>query len=407
MKIKIYLIVMLIVFPGYIFGQYNTNSAESFNYLTESIKNDDVSMALKFRFAMNKSTVGQSYNWEKTTQELQGIDEIMLQGALEEIKDKSYVNSLVIIKNGLLVKEEYYNGGNKDILDLTFSVTKSIMSTLVGIAIDKGFIDSVDQAMMDFFPEYNTSKLDPRKNDITIKHLLMMQSGFDYETNIIDDMRAAPNMIQAIINTKLKFDPGTDYLYSTHGTHILSGIITKATNMSTKEFAEKYLFKPLGIKSMEWTTDQNGIYFGGAGIYLTPRDMARFGYLFLQNGVIDGRKIISSEWINIATCNHRSYKNDWREMNDLGYGFSWWTGEMHKHSLYFAAGYGGQWILLIPDLDIIIVTTMNDGTEGEDWHQMASFIPIICHNIMPIFDEEYKSNLNSSLNMIGVNKFIL
>ena len=317
-SISLFICILFICCSKILLSQNNLSGGESFYWVTESLENENLPLPLKIRIANLESAIGKSYNWEKSSPKKQGLDTKILKSAYNEVKSKPYINSLVIIKNGYLVKEEYFNGGDRNTLDLTYSVTKSIISALIGIAIDKGYIKGLDQKIMDFYPEYNTPNLDSRKKDITIRHILTMQAGFDHENNISKKMISAPNMIKAIINSELKFDPGTDYLYSTSGSHLLSGIITKATQMSTKDFAIKYLFKPLDIKSVIWTTDQNGIYTGGAGLFLTPRDMARFGYLYLQKGQLNEQQIISAEWIKISTQNHRSYTETWNEMTNLG-----------------------------------------------------------------------------------------
>ena len=322
------------------------------------------------------------YEWKTSTPAEQGLNPDILSKALDEAREKSYYYSLLIVRNGYLVAEEYYLDEDKNTRAFTFSVTKSYISALVGIAIQKGYIDSVDQKLLDFFPEYVNEDTDPRKFNITIRHLITMRAGFDHERNIGRTMMQAENLIAAIIASKLRFDPGAYFLYSTHGVHLLSAILTKATGMSTLAFAKKVLFEPMGAESVDWLTDQNGIFLGGAGMFLTPRDMARFGYLYLKNGMLDGQQIIPSGWIKESVTNHRDYVQDWKEMNDVGYGYLWWTGRLNQHSIYFASGIGGQWILVIPDLDMVVVATMNEATEKGN-EQMESFISIVYHHILP------------------------
>ena len=210
-----------------------------------------------------------------------------------------------------------------------------------------------------------------------------MQSGFDKEENIAKEIHLWKNEVNAIINSKLKFTPQTDYLYSTHGSHILSAIIINATGVGTLTFAQANLFDKIGVHSLSWAKDKNGINYGGSGLYLTPRDMARFGYLYMKKGFIDGKQIIPVDWIEKSVRNYRNYTAPWQEMDDVGYGLHWWTGRFNKYPIYFASGYGGQWILNIPDLDMIIVATMDANTEGNNWGQMESLIPIINNLIIP------------------------
>ena len=330
--------------------------------------------------------LGSPFNWPTSSPEGQGLDWNILKVAFEKAGNKSFMYSLVIVRNGCLVAERYYNDRNKNTLDMIFSATKSFTSALIGIAIQEGHIDSVDQRMIDFFPEYDNHDLDPRKKNITIRHLLTMQSGFDHESNIGLEVGLSPNMIAAIIASELRFDPGTDFLYSTHGSHVLSGVITKATGKSALEYAIEKLFTPIGVQTMYWTSDQNGITHGGSGLYLTPRDMARFGYLFMEKGYLDVQQIVPADWIALSVRNHRSYQEPWKEMDDVGYGFQWWTGSFDQVPLYFASGYGGQWIINIPDLDMIIVATMDASTEIGYQH-MESLIPIIYNHILPAVAE--------------------
>jgi CubicO group peptidase (beta-lactamase class C family) len=329
-----------------------------------------------------QSFTGESYDWPVSSPEAQGLKGDVLRSAFDEAEKKSYMYSLLVVKNGYLVAEAYYHGRNKNTLDLIFSATKSVTSALIGIAVQEGRIDSLDQKMMDFFPEYDTPDLDPRKKEITIRHLLTMQSGFEDEAHIGEKVDTASNMITAIITSELRFDPGTDFLYSTDGSHLLSAILARAAGMSTLNYAVKKLFKPLGIRSVYWASNKNGITYGGSGLCLTPRNMARFGYLYLEKGLVDQQQIVPADWIALSVQNHRSYREPWKEMDDVGYGFQWWTGRFGNYPVYFASGFGGQWILNIPDLNMIIVATMNAKTEVR-WQHMESLIPLVSKCILP------------------------
>ncbi len=327
------------------------------------------------------------FDWKTSTPEEQGLDSELLSHAFKKIGKKPGYYSFLIIRNGYLVAEEYYNRGSKYVMDPVFSVTKSYISAVIGIAIDKGYIESIDSKLLDFFPEYIDEDTDPRKFEITIGHLLTMTAGFDHENNIGSELNKTENMIASIIASDLRFNPKTDFLYSTHGAHLLSGIINKVTGMSTREFTLRELFNPMGCESVKWIKDQNGIDFGGAGMFLTPRDMARFGYLYLKNGILDGKQIVPINWIKQSVTNHRHYLKSWNEMYDVGYGYLWWTGTLNEYPLYFASGYGGQWILIIPDLDMVIVSTMNALTELHG-KQMEFFITIVNNYILPAVNKQ-------------------
>lgn len=323
-----------------------------------------------------------SYDWKVSSPEKQGLNSDMIARAVEKVSEKAYYKSFLIIRNGYLVLEKYHSDNNKYTMDLVYSVTKSYVSALIGIAIHQGYIESVNSKVLDFFPHYFNNNIDARKLDITVGHLLTMSSGFDQEENLNKKANNARNMIESIIASDLQFDPGTDFLYSTHSTHLLSGIIHKVTGKTTLQYLYSELLKPAGIKSIIWTKDQNGIYFGGAGMFLAPRDMARFGYLYLNGGRLEGKQIIPEEWINQSVINHRQYTEEWNEMKEVGYGYLWWTGKLKGYPVYFASGFGGQWILVIPDLDMIIVSTMFAFTEKK-WEQMASLITVVNDYIIP------------------------
>ncbi|MFO7890866.1 MAG: serine hydrolase, partial [bacterium] len=299
------------------------------------------------------------YEWETSSIEDQGLNSLMINRATVELYGLSYCYSLLIVRNGYLVVEEYYNGRTKYVMDPIYSVTKSYISAVIGIAIEEGYIDSLDSKLMDFYPEYTDEITDPRKFDITIRHLLTMTAGFDHESDIDDEMKAADNLIASILTSDLQFDPGSDFLYSTYGTHLLSGIIEKTTGKSTLVYTAESLLAPLGINAIMWTKDQNDVYFGGAGMFLTPRDMARLGYLYLKNGTLDEEQIISSTWIEKSTTNHRYYKTKLSKIEDVGYGYLWWTGKLRGYRLFFASGLGGQSVIVFPELNMVIVTTMD------------------------------------------------
>lgn len=371
---KIYTLLFLIMFIGESILAQNNNSVV--NQFQDHLTDDDIPINLKLRLIDKASAIGKSYNWKKSSLKKQRINTPKIKNVYKEIEQLSYINSLVIVKNGFLVSEKYYNGGDKNTMDMTFSVTKSITSTLIGIAIEQGFIESVNDKMLNYFPEIDTSVIDPRKKEITIKQLLEMQAGFD-KGNILQYLvRPAENVIKAILESELLFDPGTKFSYSTYGSHILSAIIKRSTGMNTYEFAKKNLFEPLGIKSIIWLTDKNNISIGGGGIMLTPRDMARFGYLYLNNGIVDNKNIISEYWIECATQNKRKNLTEWYNIKSLGYGYQWWTGELNDFNFYAAIGHGGQWIVVVLSLNLVIASTMDPRSE-ENFKQMNSIIPIL------------------------------
>jgi hypothetical protein len=230
-------------------------------------------------------------SWRTSTPEEQGMRAKTLEDMLSYIANQNHnFDSIVIIRNGYLIFEEYFdNRYSPETLHILYSVTKSITSALIGIAIDKGFIDNVSQRLIDFFPEKNIQNLDDRKKNITLEHILTMTAGFDWEGP--DDMEhtvQSSNPIEYILNVPMQYEPGTVWYYNGGCSHLLSAILTKVTGNSTLNFAREYLFNPLGITNVFWPIDPQGIYYGGQDILLNSHDMAKIGYLFLNNGTWNG-----------------------------------------------------------------------------------------------------------------------
>ena len=294
------------------------------------------------------------YEWESSPPGEQGFEESILENACRKAENFSYLTAFLIIRNGYIIKENYYYSYTSNDSQYVYSVTKSYLSALIGIAIENGFIESVEQKMLDFFPEYNTSDLETRKQNVTIKHLLTMQSGVDgsyYQFVVSDDwMRTA-------IRLSLLFDPGEGFEYTDFGPHLLSGIITKSTGMSALEFANRYLMAPMKIRIPRWNTDPDGYNKGGLGLYLYPRDMALFGYLYLNNGMFEGQELIPGEWI-AESLDQYNHIGDWEHMKELGYGYLWYSGKMGRYRVYAAIGRGGNYIFIYPEIQMVVVTTV-------------------------------------------------
>ena len=218
--------------------------------------------------------------------EEQGVDLTKLNEMMDVIEELDLpVDSVVVVRHGHIVFEQYpnpkYGPNDKHLL---YSVTKSFTSALIGIAIEEGFIESVDQKVVDFFPEEPIANLDARKQSLTLEHLLTMSCGFEWEgpddgLHTWGDANRSGDPVQFVLNLPMASDPGTEWVYNGGCSHLLSAILTKTTGESTLEFARKYLFEPLGITDVRWPRDPQGIYYGGQDIWLTPRDMVKFGQL--------------------------------------------------------------------------------------------------------------------------------
>jgi len=297
-------------------------------------------------------------NWLTSIPEEQGMDSQLLQQAIEQGEERGYVDCILVIRNGYIVTEEYFNGFNRETPHNVMSVSKSFLSAMTGIALKEEYLDSLEVKMLDYFPEYIYQSIDPRKFDITIRHLLMMRMGIDHEENNYFYIYNSSNWIKTTIELPLLYDPGTRFRYNTFETHLVSAIITKTSGMSTMEFAKKYLLDKLNINCTEWWQDPQGYFFGGNSMHFIPRDMARLGYLYMNKGKLDGNQIISPGWIEESLTDYTNFINfSWGDLDNYGYGYLWWLGEIKTHKTFLAIGYGGQFVINFPDLNLIVVTT--------------------------------------------------
>ena len=262
----------------------------------------------------------------------------------------------VIVLRGQRLLDEWYESG-KDSIGPLYSCTKSILSALIGISIDKGFITSVEQPITDYLD--HPPEISNALRQITIKHLFTMTPGFDWPDfdKPYKALKAAEEPVRFVLEQPLISDPGTAFAYNSGGSHLLSAILTKATGLSALSFAKDYLFGPLGFQSARWM-ERAGINEGGAGLYLYGRDLARIGSLFVQNGQFDQEQLISSSWVEQSTKLHHRGLLHYEPPIYGGYGFHWWhSPESHNGQCdcYFAFGHGGQYLLVAPAQELVIV----------------------------------------------------
>jgi CubicO group peptidase (beta-lactamase class C family) len=263
------------------------------------------------------------------------------------------LRSLLVSHKGQVVLERYFNGVRAAQPANIKSASKSVIAALVGIAVSRGLIKDVDQKIGAYFPELATDP-EPRKRDITIEDLLTMRSGLESTSgrNYGAWVQSA-NWVGFVLRRPMIEQPGTRVEYSTGSSHLLSAILTKATKMTTWQFAQEQLAKPLGFSLERWTQDPQGIYFGGNEMLMTPRQMVRFGELYLNDGKAGDRQILSKDWIDRTRIGRG--RSRWGSDREYGYGF--WIRQFGEHDSYYAWGYGGQFIFIIPTLDLVIVTT--------------------------------------------------
>jgi len=340
--------------------------------------------------------------WSTASLSSVGMNTERLLTLINKINNNSYieVHSIVIIKDDKLVFEEYfpghdflYNGQNfhgtyidfdRNTRHNTHSATKSFTSALAGIAIDKEFIQGVDDKIFDYFPDYS-ELLDEQKEKITVKHLLTMSSGFEWnewdvsisqsEHDIVR-MNSSLDPVYYVLSKPVVTEPGNSFYYNGGTVDLLGQLVQRASSINVKSFSRAYLFNPLGITNYNWQTlYPSGITCCHGDIYITPRDMAKFGYLFLKKGMWNGTRIISEEWVNNSFQNHITPPGNWA----YGYGYLWWLRRFYAggriYNSFNAEGWGGQQIIIIPDENIVVVFTgANYVTNPPNDEIMSSYI---------------------------------
>ncbi len=304
--------------------------------------------------------------WSISTPEEQGMDPQTLQAMFAAVRDGQVgLNSILIVRNGAIVAESYYAPFQQDDAQHLFSATKSVIATLVGIAIEDGYIRSVDQPLLDFFSAEELAPLDEQKRRMTIAHFLTMTSGLEwyemapYEGDSLSQMIASPSWVAFVLNQPLAHSPGETFCYSSGGSHVLSALLQQVTGMSTQAYAQERLFEPLGIHDVAWRVDPQDITIGGWGLSLTTRDMAKLGYLYLRQGQWDGTQVVPTEWVEAST---RWYATGTGPLEGWGYGYQWWLIPDLPYKVFEARGRLGQHIMVVPERDLVVVFTSRTET---------------------------------------------
>ena len=290
-------------------------------------------------------------------QTVQQLDLTSADGAAQRLPR---LHSLLVQHEGELVFEQYYNGARANRPANMKSASKSVISALVGIAIEEGFIESVDSTLAEFFPEYLEGEDYAEKQRITVGNLLTMQSGLETTSNRnYGRWVASRDWVKFAIDQPLVARPGTRMLYSTGSTHLLSAILTRASGMDAKQFAQVYLTSPMGYSMSYWPQDPQGIYFGGNDMEMTPRQMLAFGVMYLNEGRHGEAQVVPEEWV---AASHQPRARSPRGQGRF-YGYGWWLRDLAGMQVPVAWGYGGQLIFVVEDLDLVVVAT-SDSNPG-------------------------------------------
>jgi CubicO group peptidase (beta-lactamase class C family) len=296
---------------------------------------------------------------------------------------------LIVYKDNHIIKEQYFHPGDSSSAHDVRSVTKSVMATLIGIAIDKGYIPSENQTIGDYI-RLLIGSIDSNKARIKLRDVLSMSSGLAVDELVYPQEYSnwfnAANQVFYTFYRPLGSQPGQTFKYNSGAAHLTSAILTEVIGMSTFKFARQYLFQPLGIEDHSWETDKQGNYNGGAGLTLTPYDMLKLGQLYLNKGIYNGVRVVSEEWIKKAT----TFKITTNGIEPFGpsYGYFWWLGSTKLHGYYFANGWGGQFIFVVPDLNLIVVATntwANVATDiaNQQWYSTQD---VIINKIIPLYE---------------------
>ncbi|WP_455277426.1 serine hydrolase domain-containing protein [[Eubacterium] cellulosolvens] len=296
-------------------------------------------------------------DWRTSTPEQQGMDSEILAEMFEYIEQKDYrVDSIIVIRNGYLVLEAYAYPFGPDKKHLIHSCTKSFTSSLVGIAIDEGYIEGVEQPVLEIFPERTVANIDANKEAITVEHLLIMAPGLEchdsylYGYSGLYKMIESEDWVQFMLDLPMAEEPGTRFEYCNGASFLLSAIIQQTTGVTAYEYAKEHLFSPLGITDVDWPSNPQGITHGAGEIRISPCDMAKFGYLYLNKGMWEGEQVVPSEWVEASTRKHISAT--WQD----GYGYQWWV---NPKGIYNALGTGWQYIFVVSKDNMVVVFTTN------------------------------------------------
>lgn len=294
--------------------------------------------------------------WRSSSPEEQGFDSAKLAAGLQALQDRQVdIDSLLLIRNGYVVLDAHFAPYDGSFPHDLASVTKSVMTTLIAIAADQGYID-LDQPVVSYFPGRTIANLDERKARLTVRHLTGMVNGmesgcFEGDDPTLQAMRSHPDWVQAALDRPMVAEPGSEFCYDSPGMHLLSAILQETTGMTALDFARRNLFAPLGIQDAKWEVDPQGYSRGWGDLHLLPEDLAKIGFLWLHRGNWNGQQIVSEDWVLDSVRPHSKFIEP-----DFGYGYGWWVSPAD----YQASGRGGQRVRVIASLNTLLVITAED-----------------------------------------------
>jgi CubicO group peptidase (beta-lactamase class C family) len=302
----------------------------------------------------------------------------LLDSAFAAARQQANLTSLVVARNGTVERQEYFNGGGAAVSQDVRSVTKSVVSLLVGIALDRGCLRSLDQTLGELLG--SSAPTDAAKRAITLRQLLTMTSGLggDELANVAlyNQWAAAPDQLTYVWDLPLVATPGSQFNYYSPGYYVISRILTANCGQGTSEMARDALFAPLGIGARAWEADDKGYINGGAGLSLTPLDMVAIGNLVLANGQAATARVVSAAWIQAATAAKIA---TFAMPAASGYGYGWWTGNLSGAAFIMATGWGGQFIVIVPSKQLVVTAAtrwqgVGTAVANTQWGAVADII---------------------------------
>ena len=329
-------------------------------YNVEKLKKDFPGLLNEGNIFSYKKPINLNDGFSVAAPSEEGFDPKVINEMMQKVYSGEYgeLHSVLVIKNEKIILEDYLGGYSANDLHAIQSCTKSIASLLIGIAHDKGYIKSIDEKIFDFFPQYNNLKTNDW-NKVTLRDILTMSAGLNWDDKFDSKIHSqSDNIIKSVLLRKIKNKPGTVFAYKNPDVDLIAGVIKNATGMYADEFADKYLFKPLGITNYDWNHNkQNGNPLMDGSLALRPRDMAKIGMLILNKGKWNGKQIISEEWIEESTSKY--FQVD----PVFDYGYLWWLGKSQTvpgTKVILANGLGSQFIFIVSALNLVAVTTGNN-----------------------------------------------
>jgi len=364
--------------------------------------------------------------WSVSSPEAQGMSPAPLDSLDRRIRAATYgnVDRMVIVRNGYLVTSERYDTDYRDIsrgqtgplgcgadactdasqlhqfnyLHPDFhpwyqgrdvhslqSVTKSVTSVLIGVAVERGEIDGPDAPLLSFFENYDISGTDPRLQEATLDDLLTMRSGIEWHegdrpldsTNTTIQLEASDDWIQFTIDQPMDAAPGERWVYNSGGSHLMSGIIRDATGQFVDAYAEAYLFGPLGIPDYHWKKTSKGYPDTEGGLYLEAEQLAKIGYLYLQDGMWDGERLVPEGWVASSTARRAEVGNG----QGWGYGYQWWRIDTDGTEIWAGLGFGGQYLVVIPEHQIVGVVNSWNVFGGRRQSVRGAFVAALLESV--------------------------